>query len=124
MKKIYVKKGDHIIKEGMQSDCGYIIESGSVEVSKTATNGTKQVLGTLKEKEIFGELGLIDGLPRSATVTALEDCTISVLTPEAFDSLAKRNPQALVPILKILVTRLRSTLKVVEELRTDVPRAS
>ena len=118
MKKIHVKKGEDIIKEGTQSDFAYIIEAGSVEVSKTNTDGKKQILGTLQEKEIFGELGLIDGLPRSATVTALEDCTVSVLTPDAFNSLARRNPQALMPILKVLANRLRSTLKMVEELQT------
>ena len=114
MKKIFVKRGDDIIKEGSQSDCGYIIEAGSFQVSKVGPDGKKLVLGTLKEQEIIGELGLIDGLPRSATVTALEDCTVTVLTPETFNSLAKRNPQALMPILKVLANRLRNTLKIVE----------
>ena len=54
MKKIYVKGGEDIIKEGTQSDCAYIIDAGSVQVSKTSSDGTKQVLGILKEKEIFG----------------------------------------------------------------------
>jgi len=68
-------------------------------------------LGRLKENDIFGELGLIDGLPRSATVTALEDCTIKVLTKDSFNSLAKNRPEVLMPIFKVLASRLRSTLK-------------
>lgn len=118
MKKIFVKKGKDIIEEGTVSDCAYIIESGKVQVSKTRGDGTKTVLGTLHEKDIFGELGLIDGLPRSATVTALEDCTVSVLTQDAFTSLAKRNPQTIMPILKILASRLRATLKTIEEIES------
>ena len=82
-----------------------------MEVSKTNDQNNKQVLGRLKENDIFGELGLIDGLPRSATVTALENCTVKVLTKEAFNSLTKNNPDALVPIFKVLAARLRSTLK-------------
>jgi CRP/FNR family cyclic AMP-dependent transcriptional regulator len=121
MKKIYVKKGKSIFLEGAPGECAYIIESGSVEVSKTKSNGKTISLGTLYEKDIFGELGLIDGLPRTATVTALEDCTVSILTQEAFNSLARRNPQSLIPILKILAKRLRSALNVVESLNKSQP---
>ncbi|GJL78779.1 MAG: hypothetical protein NPINA01_17680 [Nitrospinaceae bacterium] len=116
MKTLFYKKGDEIIHEGMASDCAFIIEAGSVEVSKSDPDGQRKVMATLKENDIFGEMGLIDGLPRSCSVVALEPCTITKLTQEAFDSLADHNPQALMPILKILAQRLRSTLKVVEDL--------
>jgi CRP/FNR family transcriptional regulator, cyclic AMP receptor protein len=121
MKKIYVKKGKSIFLEGTPGECAYIIESGSVEVSKTKSNGQVISLGTLYEKDLVGELGLIDGLPRTATVTAIEDCTVSILTQEAFNSLARRNPQSLIPILKILAKRLRSALNVVEYLNKKQP---
>ena len=111
MKRLYIKTNTEVIKEGDLGNCAYIIESGSLEVSKINDQTHKQVLGRLKENDIFGELGLIDGLPRSATVTALENCTIKVLTKEAFDSLTKTNPNALIPIFKVLAGRLRSTLK-------------
>ena len=113
----YFKKGEEIIKEGMLSDCAYIIDSGKVEVSKILQNGEKQIISLLNENDIFGEMGLIDGFPRSATVVALEDCTISIMTQAAFNSLAEHNPQALMPILKVLAKRLRATLKMVEDLQ-------
>jgi CRP/FNR family transcriptional regulator, cyclic AMP receptor protein len=113
----YFKKGEEIIKEGMLSDCAYIIDAGKVEVSKKLQNGKKQIISLLNENDIFGEMGLIDGFPRSATVMALEDCTISIMTKGAFNSLAEHNPQALMPILKVLAKRLRSTLKMVEDLQ-------
>ena len=72
---------------------------------------------------IFGEMGLIDQLPRSATVRALEDCSISIMTPDTFNSLAKRNPKALMPILKVLAKRLRNTLKVIEEVDEQKPHS-
>ena len=114
MKKKYFKKGAKIIEEGTLSDCDYIIESGRVQVSKTMSNGEEQVIGILEENDIFGEMSLIDSLPRSATVLALEDCTISVITPEIFNSLSKHNPEALMPILKILASRLRKVLNILE----------
>ncbi len=117
MKTAKFKKGEEIVQEGKLSDCAYIIEEGSVEVSKNRPDGTKQVLDILKKSDIFGEMGLIDGLPRSATVTALEDCVISILSKETFNNLAQHNPESLMPILKVLARRLRATLSLVEELQ-------
>ena len=111
MKRLYFKPNSDVIKEGDLGDCAYIVEVGSLQVSKVNDQNKKQILGQLKENDIFGELGLIDGLPRSATVTALEDCTIKVLTKDSFNSLAKNRPEALMPIFKVLASRLRSTLK-------------
>ena len=106
MNTVNFKKGEDIIEEGTLGDCAYIIEEGSVEVSKLTPHGDKQVLGVLEKSEIFGEMGLIDGLPRSATVTALEDCVVSVFSQETFNNLADHNPEALIPIFKVLVRRL------------------
>ena len=111
MRRLYFKPNADVIKEGDFGDCAYIIEVGSLQVSKVNDQNKKQILGQLKENDIFGELGLIDGLPRSATVTAIEDCTIKVLTKDSFNSLAKNRPEALMPIFKVLASRLRSTLK-------------
>ena len=124
MKTQFFKKGTKIIEEGTLSDCAYIIESGRVQVSKTLNNGKEQIIGILEENDIFGEMSLIDSLPRSATVLALEDCTISVMTQETFNHLAQHNPQSLMPILKVLAKRLRSTLGLVESLQKGKPPPS
>ena len=124
MKTQFFKKGTKIIEEGTLSDCAYIIESGRVQVSKTLSNGEEQVIAILEQNDIFGEMSLIDSLPRSATVLALEDCTISVMTQETFNNLAQHNPEALMPILKVLAKRLRSTLGLVESLQEGKPPPS
>ena len=121
MKTLFFKKGKKIIEEGTLSDCAYIIESGRVQVSKTLNNGKEQIIGILEENDIFGEMSLIDSLPRSATVLALEDCTISVMTQETFNHLAQHNPQSLMPMLRVLAKRLRSTLALVENLQEGKP---
>jgi len=115
MKKLHVRKGKEIIKEGEESGSAYVIEAGTVEVSKTNAHGKKRVLAVLEEKAFFGELGLIDRLPRSATVTALEDCVIGEITQEMFDTLSKTNPKALLPFLRIIAARLRATIKILDE---------
>ena len=120
MDTITFKKGEDVIEEGTLGDCAYIVEQGSVEVSKLTPHGEKQVLGVLGKSEIFGEMGLIDGLPRCATVTALETCVLSVCSKETFNNLADHNPESLLPIFKVLVRRLRSTLALVEALQKNI----
>jgi len=123
MKAKNFKKGEIIIEEGSLSNDAYIIELGSVEVSKKLPGGKIQVITKLDRNDIFGEMGLIDKLPRSATVKALEDCSISIMTPDTFNSLAKRNPKALMPILKVLAKRLRNTLKIIEDVDEQKPHS-
>ena len=104
-----LKKGEVIFHEGNPSDCAYIIGVGSIEILESSPGGQK-VLGILEDNEIFGEMGLIDGLPRSATARALKDSVVYVLTPETFDNLVHKNPESLLPIMKILTSRLRDTM--------------
>ena len=105
-----LSKGEIIFHEGNPSSNAYIVGLGSIEIVENTENGQK-VMGVLGENEIFGEMGLIDGLPRSATARAREDSVVYVLTPQTFDALVQENPEALLPILKILISRLRETMK-------------
>lgn len=111
MKTLYFQPGEVVFETGSVSDCAYLIEEGTFEVSRTK-NGQKQVIGTLKPKDIFGEMGLIDGQPRSATVTALEKCQVSLLTQDSFHSMERNNPEALMPLLRVLSARIRDSFKV------------
>jgi len=108
--KHHLKKGEIVFHEGNPSDFAYIIGSGSIEIFDETADGQK-VLGVLGKNDLFGEMGLIDGLPRSATARAREDSVVYVLTPESFDNLVLENPEALVPILRILSTRLIETMR-------------
>ncbi|MBC8288627.1 MAG: cyclic nucleotide-binding domain-containing protein [Nitrospinae bacterium] len=104
-----LKKGEIIFHEGNPSDCAYIIGTGSIEILENTPGGQK-VLGILQDNEIFGEMGLIDGLPRSATARARKDSVVYILTPETFESLVHKDPESLLPIMKILTSRLRETM--------------
>ena len=93
-----LKKEEVVFHEGSSSDDAYIIGLGSIESLKNTASGQK-VMEILGENEIFGEMGLIDGLPRSATARAREDSVVYVLTPQTFDNLVQENPETLLPIL-------------------------
>ena len=110
MKTLNFNSGEVVFEEGSVSNCAYLVEEGKFEVSRIY-NGKKLVMGILKAKDIFGEMGIIDDQPRSATVIALEKSTVSLITQECFHSLEKTNPQALMPLLRVLSARIRSTYK-------------
>ena len=67
--------GNIVITEGTLGDTLYIISEGSVEVLKNLDEPKELVLDTLKKGEIFGEMSIIESVPRSASVRALEEPT-------------------------------------------------
>jgi MFS family permease len=77
--------GQVIIRQGDQADRFYVIVSGEVEVSQApADGGADVVLRRMAEGESFGEIGLLSGVPRTATVTATRDGQLLGLDREAF----------------------------------------
>ena len=110
----FVRAGEYIFKEGNFSDSAYIIGSGSVEILEEHGDGKQKIIGVLYANDIFGEIGLVSGLPRTASARALEDSRIHILSKETFDTLCKQNPHVLMPIMKVLANRLNETLKILK----------
>src|SRR3972149_5317282 len=71
--------GATVFSEGDVPDRLYLILTGSVEVYKNLPNGQKAALATLGSGDFFGEMALIDGTPRSASVQALAPCEFFVI---------------------------------------------
>jgi hypothetical protein len=100
------KKGATIIHEGTTGSRAYLILSGSVEVSKKVGE-EKLVLSRLVKGNIFGEMSLVDDKPRSATIVAIEDTEVRVITRDRFESMLEQNPRAVIPLLKQVFQRVR-----------------
>jgi CRP-like cAMP-binding protein len=100
------KKGATIIHEGTTGSTAYLILSGSVEVYKKVGD-EKLVLSRLVTGNIFGEMSLVDDKPRSATIAALEDTEVRILSRERFESMLEQNPRAVIPLLKQVFQRVR-----------------
>ncbi|WP_330204416.1 EAL domain-containing protein [Cyanobacterium sp. DS4] len=90
--------GECIFREGDKGNIAYIIEKGLVEIT-TLVDGCPTVLNTLKEGEMFGELALVDGSPRSASAYAKTDVVLTVVTGEQVRSRIDDAD----PILKLLL---------------------
>ena len=111
MKTIYKKKNDVIIREGEESTDAYIILRGEVEVIKHS-----KVIATLYENSLFGEIGLVDQRPRTATCIAKTGCTLGTVTRENYTKLLEHRPKAVLPILRLVADRMRNLMSFVEGL--------
>ena len=109
MKKLFKKAGDVILKEGEESTDAYIILDGEIDVIKN-----NKVIATLQENSLFGEIGLVDQRPRTATCVAKTRCTLGTVTREHFTTLLKNRPKAVIPILRLVADRMRNLIHFVE----------
>jgi CRP-like cAMP-binding protein len=101
------RKGTLLCREGDPGREMFIVQKGKVQVRKKVGPGEK-VLAELGDGEFFGEMALLEGLNRSATVEALEDSKILVINPETFETLLKNNPEIALKMLKKMASRLRN----------------
>jgi CRP-like cAMP-binding protein len=106
--------GSRIFERGDVGDFGdfgdfaYMIGRGYVEVSDKV-GGQKNVLAVLGPGEILGEISLIDGLSRSATATALHECTMIVISrQQLLEAVKSASPLARL-VLTVAINRLRAT---------------
>ena len=116
----YMKKGQVIFHEGNRSDYAFIIEDGQIEVSRKRKDGNVEVIDILGQNEVFGEIGMIDGGPRSATATALESSKVTLISRADINAMARKDPKVWLPFVKALSARLRrSTTKEKKYLRNS-----
>lgn len=106
--------GEVVIQEGTKGTSAFIVLSGAVEVLKRS--GDKDILvATLGEGQVFGEMGLIEDRPRSATVKAMTELALQVISREGFNDLLQKKPSVLIPIIKSLFERLRQASEMLAE---------
>jgi CRP/FNR family cyclic AMP-dependent transcriptional regulator len=101
------KTGETIFHEGDPGDSMHVIASGRAKISIESLEGEEAILVTLGPGEVFGELVLLDGAPRSATAVAVEPTVTYVLTQPSFGPLIAENEAFRTAILRNLALDLR-----------------
>jgi CRP/FNR family cyclic AMP-dependent transcriptional regulator len=100
-------KGTRVFHEGDHSDACYIIREGSFRVTREHPDGRAITLANLGPGDIFGELAMLDGEVRSASVEALSDGDLLALPAADVRGLLARHPEITVKLVAALVRRLR-----------------
>jgi CRP/FNR family transcriptional regulator, cyclic AMP receptor protein len=98
---------------GDPGDGCYLVERGMLKVTMVSAAGGERILAILGPGALVGELSMIDGEPRSASVSALRDSELRFLGRDRFDAFAARNPDVYRHIMGVLAKRLRDTNSVV-----------
>jgi CRP-like cAMP-binding protein len=93
---------ENIFQEGDEGDCMYIVKEGEVDLFYKG-----KFLTTVERGGIFGEMALIDYLPRSATAVAKADCTLVQVDEKHFMKLVQETPVFALQVMRVLVQRLR-----------------
>lgn len=99
-------KGAHILTKGEPGDCMYVVVSGRVEVPIMDKQGRQQLVVRLGPRQIFGEMALLTGDPRTADVHAATDCTCLKLDRRVVDELITDYPEVAQLLTAILGERL------------------
>lgn len=100
--------GDLIFDEYSKGRDLFLLASGRVRIKKYTKFGVESLLAVLHPGDFFGEMSLIDGLPRSARAEAVDDCDVLILSADAYRDLAHDQHQIAFNLLNNLALRLRS----------------
>lgn len=111
-----VQKDDVIFYHYDQSSDLYLIISGSVKASLLNPDGQELILAMFHHGDFFGEMSLLDGKPRSATMIANEDTVLAVLKRERFLDAIKADPMIAIDLLSSMAGRMRTSNDMIESL--------
>jgi len=112
-------KGETIFQRGDVGDCLYIVRQGTVQVYVETTEGEKIVFAEDTAGDVFGEISLLDGGPRTATAVALEDTDTLTCDRDNLLEFVSRHPHAAIDVMTAMGKNLRATD---ELLRSQVSR--
>jgi len=107
--QIEYQPGTVIFEEGSQADRFYIVAEGAVEVWKDYELPEKDLLAVHEPGHLFGEMALIDELPRSATVLAKEPTRLFYIARDDFQRIIQDNSEIAISILKSVTDMVRSS---------------
>lgn len=98
---------------GDPGDGCYRVESGLMKVSVISPTGSERILAIFGPGSLIGEFAVIDGQPRSATVTAVRESLLRFISRAAYQEFVQKHPEARDHMMMMLIQRLRDTNNIV-----------
>ena len=110
----HYKRGHVLFKEGEDGDEMFIVQSARVAIKKRVKDGSEATLAVLEKGDFFGEMAILERMPRSATAEVVEDGDLIKIDGEIFGDMIKANPEIAIRMLRKYSIRLRETNKQIE----------
>lgn len=114
--RLSYRAGDVVFRQGDPSDSAYVLISGRAEIIINTADGPMTV-NTVSRGAIVGEIGIITGAPRSATIRALEDISVLCLRQDIFLSLMSEFPEMSLAVTRLVVRRLQDNIATLQSQR-------
>ncbi|MGB0846246.1 MAG: Crp/Fnr family transcriptional regulator [Thiolinea sp.] len=111
-------KNSILLNQGERSNSLFVVLDGRLKVTAIGSEGRQTLLAFLGPGDFVGELSLLDDGPRSATVQAVEDTQTLLVTQDVFHRFVESFPETLLPMLRMMATRLRALDETVCSLST------
>jgi CRP/FNR family cyclic AMP-dependent transcriptional regulator len=122
MRRRALARGETIFAKGDPGSGLMGVLTGSVKISVPSADGRDIVLNIIHAGEIFGEIALLDGRPRTADATAMTDCELIMIERRDFIPFLRSEPDLIMQIVEILCARLRWTTEQVQDVTfLDLP---
>ena len=116
LKPLHFARDVRIVGRDDQGDALYIIENGRVKVTLENSSGREVILSIFRAGDFFGEMSLLDGQPRSASVIAIEESDVLMLSREDFAKHLAECPETALNVLAEMSRRLRRADEVISNL--------
>jgi CRP/FNR family transcriptional regulator, cyclic AMP receptor protein len=110
-----LQRGALIFAKGDPGSSVMAVLDGSVRISVPTINGHEVVLAQVSRGDVFGELAVIDGQPRSANATAVENCELMVIERRDFLPFILSYPEVAIKLLELVSARLRQSNEQIED---------
>lgn len=106
---IELVRGDVVFEEGAEADACFVMVAGRVAISNRSIDGRESMVAMMLRGDLFGEMGLFDGLGRSAEARALEESRVLRLSYELLQAIWEDKPELLWSVVRLLSKRIRAT---------------
>ena len=102
-------RNDVVFTEGVEADACYVVVDGRIAISNKSADGRESMVALMQRGELFGEMGLFDGLGRSAEARALEQSQVIMIPYDVLRAIWEDKPELLWSVVRLLSQRIRST---------------
>lgn len=107
--RVELIRNDIVFEEGSEADACYVVTDGRIAISNKSVDGRESMVALMERGDLFGEMGLFDGLGRSAEARALEQSRVLRIPYDVLRSLWEDKPELLWSVVRLLSQRIRAT---------------